>query len=106
VNGKSDARTSKSGFRCKPICSALARSTSPIRSPPPTASVSTGPDYRPKPDVFPAHEETIMKTKNIVCGFSIAVVLQLGMLAGFAHFGASPAPTRDTRDKSIKTGLF
>ncbi len=40
------ARTCKPGFRCKPICSAAGRSISPIRSPPPTSSVSTAPNYR------------------------------------------------------------
>ena len=37
------ARTCKPGFRCKPICSAAARSISPMRSPPPTPSASTAP---------------------------------------------------------------
>ena len=50
------ARTCIPGFRCKPICSAAARSISSIRSLPPTSSVSIVPNYRRKPDVFPRHE--------------------------------------------------
>jgi hypothetical protein len=44
----SAAATCKPGFRCKPICSAAARSISQIRNPPPTSSVSTAPNYCPK----------------------------------------------------------
>jgi hypothetical protein len=46
-----------------------------------------------------------MKTKNALRGLACAAVLQLGMLAGSAHFGASPAPTRDTRDTRDATVL-
>ena len=62
------APTCKLGFRCKPICSAAARSISPIRSPPTTSRASTAPNYCPNARGFSslANENEIQLKRTLL----------------------------------------